>query len=747
MRRLGRDLGLDPEYKRACILRKHKRITILGMERQSPTAHLNVLRHPTCENRQHRERDEYLSPALHNVPDAYIRYLKSKMTEFANGKNQRRFCRFTIRRRIAHNAWCGRLEHRAMAFMETGVSSNDKAKTIKKYKIDIEDIRSERLSRKVDMAMATMPAVGRNGLYLERGWQPEDWKDIKKQIKEEIEEAKKLLEQSTSTISTLYESIFDAGSDRQDNDKDGVSCDESPTSLRSKKLTKSAYWNEINEDSDDSDSDEDEDLICWDGLEPEGGIVFTDCRDDKEESGRKCYEYAKGETNNDEEDGSEDEDEDFPHLYSFENPPYAADAAAQPTTTTEVTDKDPPKHLDSISEDITTVGATNSPALPFAGLKLCGGNSPGSDIKINASEESSGAHKKNSTQNPSPSQDISCNLPDILDIAQTSSAHYQTANMASATSCDTIRIIDDTHPNTPTDFKAPTEAECFFAIAWTWYIPDTLSSTKNYCYFTLHPSTVPALSVALASAIPFLRVTSPEGHVFELEEGFAPEHIPTLQELEKAAKKIHEVELLLDEFRVYEEEDADREIRLRSERWWSETYANEMEARARAKWEEEEAAEAYRIFEADMEAMEEQRAQVQFTKEEMGLAEAGFDMSNYQRTRRYSDPEEYTYGSVDAISAIIEATSINEKCAPITDTFTSPDYFTECPSTPSSTKSTISSSNSSPSASILYESDDDDNNNILLSPAQYRKLCFLNDLRGVREKVLGACVENEEWGY
>ena len=94
--------------------------TVFTPKRQSPTEHLKVLRHPSPE---FSNTTPYLSPALHNASDTWVRYLRTQvhlfMDEFGDYKNQHLLMGKSVQERKEINEWCNNLKEKAKEFIIT----------------------------------------------------------------------------------------------------------------------------------------------------------------------------------------------------------------------------------------------------------------------------------------------------------------------------------------------------------------------------------------------------------------------------------------------------------------------------------------------------------------------------------------------------------------------------------------------------------------------------------------------------
>lgn len=131
-------------------------------KRPSPTAHLSNLRgHQDNEELLH---DNYLSPALHNVPDTYIRYLQSQV------RHSRKFCEGII----THNPYNENAKKK-LSLLRTGLQLQEKASgfmgSIGLRKREEKSFKSLQLKQDY--------FVKREAAEMEElGWKPSDWAEM-----------------------------------------------------------------------------------------------------------------------------------------------------------------------------------------------------------------------------------------------------------------------------------------------------------------------------------------------------------------------------------------------------------------------------------------------------------------------------------------------------------------------------------------------------------------------------------------
>jgi hypothetical protein len=175
-------------------------ITLFDVRRQSPTDHLLVLRRP---NDEHRNTDAYLSPGLHNISDAWVRYLRSKshelVDEFGKGKNQRKLMDKSVPERKAIIEWCHTVRYYARTFI-LGVHDDEVARRKRKFLAQ----QSERYFKDDQQELLDGDELANS------------------QETQESEASCSTLRTSGSrtSLSTAYESVFDCNGKSSDEDED-----------------------------------------------------------------------------------------------------------------------------------------------------------------------------------------------------------------------------------------------------------------------------------------------------------------------------------------------------------------------------------------------------------------------------------------------------------------------------------------------------------------------------------------------
>ena len=175
-------------------------ITLFDVRRRSPTDHLLVLRRP---NDVYRNTDAYLSPGLHNISDAWVRYLRSKshefVDEFGQGKNQCKLMERSVPERKAINEWCHTVRYYARTFI-LGVHDDEVARRKRKFLTQ----QSERYFEDDSQELLNEDALANS------------------QETQEAEASCSTLRTSGSStsLSTAYESVFDGDGKSEDEDED-----------------------------------------------------------------------------------------------------------------------------------------------------------------------------------------------------------------------------------------------------------------------------------------------------------------------------------------------------------------------------------------------------------------------------------------------------------------------------------------------------------------------------------------------
>lgn len=194
--------------------------THFAIKPQSPTGHLMALRHP---NNEHRNTNAFLSPSLHNVPDTWVRHLRSKslrfVDEFGDAKNHRLLMGITVQERKVVHQWADDVKAHAGTFT---LAVYDDQVAIKRQQMvdeyyaslsEDEDWKDEEIKEYEDESSYDKLARSKSCSY-------EETKEYEDESSYDKLARSKARSQSCSSITTVsstdFESIFDDGNSSGD---------------------------------------------------------------------------------------------------------------------------------------------------------------------------------------------------------------------------------------------------------------------------------------------------------------------------------------------------------------------------------------------------------------------------------------------------------------------------------------------------------------------------------------------------